>query len=257
MDFMIAAHTDVGIKKKINQDSVLIKAADTAYGKVCLAVICDGMGGLQKGELASATVIKAFNEWFLYQLPSLITGPLDREVLKKQWEDLIYQQNVRIAEYGNRNGGVRLGTTVVAILLFQNRWYVVNIGDSRVYELSDNIYQVTKDHTFVQQEIDFGYMTQEEALRNPRRSVLLQCVGASEVIQPDFFCGTIHPESIYLLCSDGFRHVVSSREIYQRLNPKFMHNQEIMHRAIIDLVELNKIRQEYDNISAVAIKISE
>ena len=71
MDFIIAAHTDAGIKKEVNQDSVLVEIADTDYGKVCFAVICDGMGGLRKGELASATLIRYFSDWFDHTFPEL------------------------------------------------------------------------------------------------------------------------------------------------------------------------------------------
>ena len=72
MNFMIAAHSDVGIKKNTNQDSLLIKVAQTNLGRVCLCVVCDGMGGLAKGELASATVVRVFEKWFEERLPYLI-----------------------------------------------------------------------------------------------------------------------------------------------------------------------------------------
>jgi serine/threonine protein phosphatase PrpC len=254
MDFMIAAHSDVGIKKKTNQDSVLIKVANTICGRVCLVVICDGMGGLSKGELASATVVRAFNEWFIHKFPALLTNHLDEEGLKKEWDDLVHQQNTRIAEYGSRNGA-RLGTTVVATLFIQNRWYAMNVGDSRAYELSNDIYQLTKDQTYVQREIDLGHMTPEEALHDPQRNMLLQCVGASEVVIPDFFSGAAQPGDVYLLCSDGFRHVISPEEIYQKLNPPVMNSEQVMQGAIVDLIELDKSRLENDNISAALVKI--
>ena len=83
MDFLIAAHTDVGIRKKTNQDSVLIKVADTDCGKVCFAAVCDGMGGLRKGELASATLIRDFSDWFDSEFPEILYEGLDTIVLRK------------------------------------------------------------------------------------------------------------------------------------------------------------------------------
>ena len=81
MDFLIAAHTDVGIRKKTNQDSVLIKVADTDCGKVCFAAVCDGMGGLRKGELASATLIRDFSDWFDSEFPEILyTQSLQRKM---------------------------------------------------------------------------------------------------------------------------------------------------------------------------------
>ena len=90
MDFLIAAHTDVGIRKKTNQDSVLIKVADTDCGKVCFAAVCDGMGGLRKGELASATLIRDFSDWFDSEFPEILYEGLDTIVLRKSWERVVY-----------------------------------------------------------------------------------------------------------------------------------------------------------------------
>ncbi len=87
MDFLIAAHTDVGIRKKTNQDSVLIKVADTDCGKVCFAAVCDGMGGLRKGELASATLIRDFSDWFDSEFPEILYEGLDTIVLRKSWKE--------------------------------------------------------------------------------------------------------------------------------------------------------------------------
>ena len=86
MDLLIAAHTDVVIRKKTNQDSVLIKVADTDCGKVCFAAVCDGMGGLRKGELASATLIRDFSDWFDSEFPEILYEGLDTIVLRKSWE---------------------------------------------------------------------------------------------------------------------------------------------------------------------------
>lgn len=254
MDFMIAACSDVGIKKKTNQDSVLMKVADTVCGKVCLASICDGMGGLAKGELASATLIRALDSWFEESLPHLLDGGLDENRLKEEWDNLVYEQNQKIADYGRANQA-RLGTTVVVALFIQNHWYVMNVGDSRVYELSENIYQLTKDQTFIQREMDLGHMTYQEAMNHPQRNMLLQCVGASEVVIPDFFSGEIQTGDLYLLCSDGFRHVISPEEIYWKFNPRENNSEETLHQAIVDLIELDKSRMEVDNISAAVVKI--
>jgi len=110
MDFLIAAHTDVGIRKKTNQDSVLIKVADTDCGKVCFAAVCDGMGGLRKGELASATLIRDFSDWFDSEFPEILYEGLDTIVLRKSWERVVSICAKELERYSSDNQ-VRMGTT--------------------------------------------------------------------------------------------------------------------------------------------------
>lgn len=82
-----------------------------------------------------------------------------------------------------------LGTTVTAILLTKNRYYIINVGDTRAYEISDNVTVMTRDHSVVAREIEQGIITPEQAKNDVRRSVLLQCIGASEEVYPDMFLG--------------------------------------------------------------------
>lgn len=253
MNFQTAFHTDVGIKKKTNQDSLLIHQAKTDKGNVLLAVICDGMGGLAKGEVASACMIQAFSDWFRLELPGLLSADLRPEVLRSSWEQLVMKMNNAIAEYSDLHN-VSMGTTCVAFLVVHETYYIMNIGDSRIYLISDNIYQLTKDQTYVQREMDAGRMTYEESLRDPQRSVLLQCVGASTVIEPDFFMGDVTINQCFMLCCDGFRHVIAPQEFYDYLNPVRNTDSETMKQNLIYLTELNKQRLETDNITAIMIR---
>ena len=130
----------------------------------------------------------------------------------------------------------------------------MNIGDSRAYMITDAIYQLTKDQTYVQFEMDAGRMTWEEAQVHPQRNVLLQCIGASEQINPDYFIGQANPDTTFLLCSDGFRHLISPDEIYEKLKPEILDNEDTMLQNAISLIELNKTRKEVDNISVAVIR---
>lgn len=97
-------------------------------------------------------------------------------------------------------------------------------------------------------------MTPEQAAVDPQRNVLLQCIGASSVIQPDFFSGKLSEGQVYLLCCDGFRHTIQPQEIHQALNPAVMTSEQAMQNALVALTELNKRRLEEDNISAILIR---
>lgn len=253
MNFIISASTDIGTTKSTNQDSLSVKVINTNQGRMVFAIMCDGMGGLDKGEVASAAVIQAFDEWVNNSLPELCNAPLEDYVIKAQWNKIITEQNERIKSYGARQG-VRLGTTVVAMLLTQTRYYILNVGDSRAYELTTNIKQITQDQTFVAREVALGNMTEEEAAVDDRRSILLQCVGASDVVYPDMFFGDACTDAVYMLCCDGFRHEITPAEMYEFLQPSVLFDEYTMKNQSLQLIELNKQRLERDNISVALVR---
>lgn len=254
MEYIAAYHTDVGISKKTNQDSLAIKVVETKNGKVAFAIVCDGMGGLSKGELASKEVIMAFSEWFDNTLVDQINAAgLDEEKLVSQWNDIIQVQNKRLGEYGEKNN-LMLGTTVSAILLYNDDYYIVHVGDSRVYSLSDKVLQLTKDQTFIAREIEAGRMTVEQSKTDPRRSVLLQCVGASQVVEPEFVKGRVTKNTVYMLCSDGFRHQISEQEMIDKIGPAAASTEQDMEYGCRYLTETVKSRKESDNITVAVIK---
>lgn len=253
MNFIVSGNTDIGLTKTTNQDSLSLKIFNTKQGRMAFAVLCDGMGGLAKGEVASASVIQAFDNWSRTELPQLSESSIDDVTIRSQWESIVTQQNEKIKVYG-AGLGVKLGTTLTAMLLTQKRYYVINVGDSRAYEINNGIKQITNDQTFVAREVALGNMTEEQARVDERRSVLLQCVGASEEVYPDMFFGDVLTNAVYMLCSDGFRHEISSDEIFNEFQPNNLLNQESMDAASIRLIELNKQRQERDNITVALVR---
>ncbi len=253
MNYFIAADTDIGIKKDTNQDALYVKKLRTNTCNMVFAVLCDGMGGLAKGELASTEVIKAFDKWLMNDFSGVCSTQEDFELIKSQWNQLIEKENQKIGMYG-RQYSINLGTTVVALLLTDRGYIAMNVGDSRVYEIGDDSVQITKDQSVVAQEIEMGKLTEEEALRDSRRNVLLQCVGASETVIPAFYQGETKQNHVYMLCSDGFVHEISNEEISVLLSPLSAVDKNTMTRNIRSLIELNKSRLEQDNISVVAIK---
>ncbi len=255
MDFIVAAATDIGLTKKTNQDSYCVRIYNTLQGKLVFAILCDGMGGLAKGEVASASVISAFLNWADTRLPELTFEALREEDIRKEWTKLAVRYNEKIKYYG-ACCGVALGTTLTAILLCEDQYFIINVGDSRAYEISDTVRVLTKDQSFVAREIELGHMTLEEAKTDPRRNVLLQCIGASDEVVPDFYFGKTKRDTVYMLCSDGFRHEVSNDELLRFLQPRQMLSEERMENRIVSLIELNKQRKERDNITAVCVKTS-
>lgn len=252
MHYTATADTDIGIVKDTNQDSVLIKHATYDGQEVLMALICDGMGGLSKGELASATVVREFAAWFDRELPDELEK-LDFRVIAGKWTMLLRSLNERILAYGKKIGG-SLGTTFSGILLVKDEYMIVHVGDSRVYHIASAVKQMTTDQTFVARAVRRGEMTPEQAKVDKRRNLLLQCVGASRTVEPEVLFGKVK-RGAYMLCSDGFRHEITENEMYESLNPINFVNKNAMHSNARYLIEQVKSRRERDNISVVLIKV--
>lgn len=254
MAFLTAHHTDVGIKKKTNQDALLLKTAKTERGTVGLFIICDGMGGLSHGELASATVIRGMADWFDTEMPRLSRSEHIEEEIYLELEKCIKRLNEKILHYGETSKA-NLGTTLTALLIVHNKYYIAQIGDSRAYSISTSTNQLTKDQTFVAREVARGNITPEQAKMDPRRNVLLQCVGATREIEIEFSTGHVQADTVFMLCSDGFYHQITEEELVLNLAPDTITNDQQLKDKVVELVELVKARNEEDNISVVAAKV--
>lgn len=252
MNFYISATTDIGNQRKINQDSLFVRKLKTRTGKMVFAVLCDGMGGLNIGEVASASLIAAFTNWMYQELPALSQGLLEDYMIREQWGDLITVQNDQIRIYGKKNHCMT-GSTVTALLLTEYRYYLLNIGDSRAYEIGRQVTQLTEDHTAVANEVRLGNLTKEQADHSPIQNVLTRCVGVQEHVYPDLFFGDVQKDAVYLLCSDGFRHQITGDEMKEYLLFSARRNISEMKRQEEYLIELNKQRGETDNISVITI----
>ena len=253
MNYIVSASTDVGNVKTSNQDSLNVKTLVVNGETMVFAIICDGMGGLEKGEVASASMVKAFCNWVLDRLPVLYVNGLNGTQIQEEWFRLIAEYNEKIKIYGKKSA-INMGTTVTAMLLTGRYYYLVNVGDSRAYEIQSDIKVLTRDQTVVAREVEQGLLTWEQAEQDPRRSVLLQCIGASDVVYPDFFFGETKKDAVYMLCSDGFRHEITPEEIFGYFHPGRMLNEVVMKESETMLIELNKQRQERDNISVITIR---
>ncbi len=252
MSFLATADTDIGIVKKTNQDSMLIKHAESPLGEILMAVVCDGMGGLDKGEIASAAVVRRFDKWFNEELPFELEKP-NIKIIGEKWALMLKELNNRISEYAAKTNST-MGTTFTGALFINDSFVVVHVGDSRFYYLGSDMKQLTTDHTFIAREIANGNMTREQARKDKRRNLLLQCVGASRVVEPEILYGKTERGG-YMLCTDGFRHEITENEIYESLKPINLINKTSMHNNSRYLIEQVKNRGERDNISVLLIKV--
>ncbi len=262
MNIFTGVRTDTGTTKNVNQDSCLLKVARTVDGRrISLAVICDGMGGLSCGEMASAAFVRRMEKWFYEELPEIltqqsITTQLDNSSeddriwagVQFSWSNIVSDMNREIGRYGNSQG-IMLGTTNVSQLIIDDRYIAMWIGDSRIYEASDNgIRLLSHDHSLVQQQIDRGQLTEEDAKTSNHKSVLLQCIGASDQVRPDFIIGQIFDNASYILCSDGLWRELNADELCS-----ISRERNDLDVNASKMIEIVKQRGETDNISVVLI----
>ncbi len=252
MEKYIAGYsTNIGSKKNVNQDSLCIRKADLNGREVLMVVVCDGMGGLSRGEAASAAVVQAFAESFLRDLPKpLLSGAWGE--IEVRWRKLITEMNEKLWRYGEMQG-TQLGTTLTVLLLFCQRYLVAQVGDSRVYAHGKELIQITEDQSLVAREVKRGNITCEEAARDPRRNILLECIGVSSTVNPEFFFGKVEKGESFLVCSDGFWHDITHEEMMREFQREFKDEKEISER-LNQIILQNIERGEQDNITAVYIQ---
>ncbi len=200
--------TDKGKVRSVNQDAYRLNVSPN--GEYVLAVLCDGMGGVHGGEIASTIAADSFMQ---YAENMLHSEPVT-DVTQILREAAAYA-NLKVYDRAFRDESCcGMGTTLVAALLRPEDAAVVNIGDSRCCWLADGqLQQVTRDHSLVQSMVDRGLITEEEARSHPRKNVIMRAVGLERTIRSDIFRLEIRSGDALLLCSDGLSNLVSTEEM--------------------------------------------
>lgn len=253
MGYEAVCCTNRGTRKEINQDSACVMIADTPQEQVGMALLCDGMGGISMGECASRAVVESFVEWFSHRLPCRLRENASMEAMGAEWQSMLSELDARLREYGSVRR-IKLGTTVTAMLFWKQRYLLAQSGDSRAYRLDRGITQLSEDQSFVQEQINAGLMTEQEARRHPRRNVLTDCIGGSRPSLPVCSYGKLRPGSRYLLCSDGFVHELQKEEIHRALGQEWTMPEQI-RKNVDALIQTAMARGETDNITAVVVEI--
>jgi serine/threonine protein phosphatase PrpC len=235
--------TDVGQARDHNEDSVAvaIPERETLRAKGSLYLVADGMGGHQAGEVASQRAAGTIVEAYFADGSGDISASLSNAVHKAN--AVIF----RMAQSDVQRAG--MGTTAVAAVLRGTEVHVANVGDSRAYLLRDGeLIQITKDHSFVQEQIDANIISPEEARNHPKRNVITRALGHKPEVQVDTFLGEMVPDDLLLICSDGLSGVLQDEEILGILN------QYPPSEAVIHLVDQANLYGGPDNISVVLVQ---
>ena len=209
-------------------------------------VVADGMGGHAAGEVASEMAVR-----FVARELGSLRGLADDQVADRMRTAIraangaIFQRT--LTEHDKRG----MGTTVTALVLFETRFLIGQVGDSRAYLYRDGkLIQLTKDHSYVQEQVDAGYLTPEQARSHPYSNVITRCVGANSDVMPDIYLGTVKLGDLFLLASDGLTGMLEDPELAGMLGGEAMPQD----RVDTMITEANR-HGGLDNITAIIVRI--
>lgn len=206
--------TDIGPVRRENQDSYAIRELDS---DLAIAVVCDGMGGAQAGNVASAVAVEAFAAALENACKHGV--PPDRESKEELLRAACRTANAQVYELSRNNPEYSgMGTTLVAALILSHEVYFINVGDSRGYICSEGVLtQVTIDHSLVQTMVDRGDITRESARTHPKKNFITRALGIESIVLADVFCVPRREKDCLLLCSDGLSNVLTDQAMQEEL----------------------------------------
>lgn len=232
--------TDIGRKRKLNQDNVY--SCEVPLGNLPnLFIVCDGMGGHKAGDFASAYAVKA----------------IEREVMLceekapiKILREAIECANEEIFEKASTDENLRgMGTTAVVATVDGDTLIVANVGDSRLYLIDDDIEQITKDHSLVEEMIRIGELDRSAAREHPDKNIITRALGVAEKVEVDFFEVDLKKGDIILMCSDGLTNMVEDEQIRRVVKA-----QRDVVQIVEELIKVANHNGGNDNIGVVIVE---
>ena len=235
MPFECVSKTDVGLRRKVNEDALLVR---TERG---LWAVADGMGGHDAGDVASARVTQALLEIpIVYNLEDMVENVV--LALKRVNHELIGLAETMGSER-------TIGSTVVGLAIANGEYRCFWAGDSRAYRVRGNeIKRLTRDHSLVQGLVDAGMLSEEEAEEHPSSNIITRAVGVAEELNVDVVSGDARPGDQFLLASDGLTRLVANREMLAELTSRRPRD------AVDNLIEMVLKRGAPDNVSIILTK---
>src|SRR5437899_7118380 len=235
-----AGRTDVGVIRSGNEDNYLM------FPDRGIFIVADGMGGHAAGEVASEMAVR----YIARELRS-IRGLGDDQVADRMRAAIRAATGASFQRTRTEHDKRGMGTTVTALGLYETHFLIGQVGDSRAYLLREGkLIQLTKDHPYVQEQVDAGYLTPEQARSHPYSNVITRCVGANSDVIPDIYLGTVKPQDLFLLASDGLTGMLEDSQLAELLAGNRMPQQQVD-----DLITEANRHGGLDNITAIIIRV--
>ncbi len=237
----IFAKTDCGKVRNINQDAFAVKILPDG---AALAVVCDGMGGYNAGDIASKRSVDIISQYII----NAYTGSMDAENLLNLIKNAISSANIDVYDLAVKDESLSgMGTTAVVAIVKPDIALICNVGDSRAYIFNSGVTQVTRDHSVVQSLVESGKLSPQEARVHPKKNVITRALGVEENVIPDGYKVSLCENDVVLLCTDGLTNYVDAEAVFYIIK-----NNEIDKIADI-LVDEANMRGGGDNITVVAV----
>ena len=238
MRFECVSRTHVGLRRKVNEDSVFVDAERGLWA------VADGMGGHEAGEIASSMVTDALR---------CLPAANDLDGLAAQAVDSLRQVNgdlIELARSSTREREGSIGTTVVGLAIANGYYRCFWMGDSRAYRIrGDEITRISKDHSLVQELVDAGMLTSEEAETHENANLITRAVGTADKFDVEIVSGDARTGDQFLLASDGLTRIVRDRELVEELQ------RGSPEQAADRLIETVLARGAPDNVSLIIVKL--
>lgn len=247
MQYTFVAKTDPGRARGNNEDSVAVDAGTHTV------VLADGMGGYNAGEIASGMATAFIKSEMSRWLVEAGNAAALREV-RRAMEICVENANLSIFNAANANAAYSgMGTTLVVGVFRDDKFLLGHIGDSRCYRLRDGqLQQITKDHSLLQEQIDAGLITAEQAVHSTIKNLVTRAVGVDDVVLLEVNEHGVQPGDLYLMCSDGLSDMVDDASI-----AKIALAERDLEQKAVDLIDAANANGGRDNISVILIEVSE
>ncbi len=240
VQYTCAGRTDVGIIRSGNEDNYLMLPDQGVF------IVADGMGGHAAGEVASEMAVQTIARGL-----AGVVGKPENDATQMMIRAIIEANSAIFQRTGDEPEKRGMGTTATAMVVNGPRYILGQVGDSRAYLLRDReLSQITKDHSYVQEQVDAGYLTPDQARTHPYSNVITRCVGANSDVVPDVYVGNLQGDDVYVLASDGLTGMLEDNELLGILNS------DSQPAVIVDnmITEANR-RGGLDNITVIIIRI--
>ncbi len=236
MKVLSGVYWSAGGTKESNQDSVTLQQVMTPRGRICLAMVCDGIGGLPGGEVASGYVAEEISRWFYEEgVPKILRRKTGKQLIRSLLREF-FRIGEDLQRYGKRNE-LNIGTTVTVLMIWKRRYLSFHLGDSRLYLCRRKARQLTVDH-------------------NNRKGALTKCINSYFWQKPDILQGRVLSKCGFLLCTDGFYNRIGIRQLTEAFFPWEIREEKQIEARLREVAVHVVKKGEKDNISAIFVKVT-
>ena len=245
--------TDVGRRRELNEDTLYYSE------RLGFAMVADGMGGRDFGEVASSLCVSTLNKTFKKYFPETLRGralagdEVLGNVVRQTIDTWVRDMNGVVWDFGSLDTRYReMGTTLALVFHEEDYIAVAHVGDSRVYRIRDGVIeQITEDHSFVNAQLRAGLITPAEALHSQHKNIITRAIGTRAVVKADVAVHPAEEGDLYLLCSDGLSDLADDGDILATMK----HEDMDLERSVQALIDLANSRGGKDNITVVLARL--